>query len=517
MQSLPTDNLISWRNSILVSMVSVLALFLWEGNVGLGLGDEGFLWYGAQRVMLGEVPIRDFQSYDPGRYYWSAAIMGLLGSNGIIALRISIAILQFLALFVALRLISRTTKELNTYYLIATVPLILVWMRPYFKLYDITISIFLLSALTELVKKSSSRNHFLAGLSIGFAAVFGRNHALYGAFGCIGILTWLNLGYWKWKKHSSLLNELLLCAVGAIVGFAPVILMMLTIPNFFESFLDSILFLFEVKATNLFIGIPLPWHIDGLSMAEAGRKVLFSLIFPLIFISSLGSIVWLFYKRDRLKTIPALLVAAPFLTLPYFHHAFSRADIDHLAPSIFPFLIGGLGLLAQFQSRIKALLIAIFSIASFWVMLDAHRGWKYLISDSWKPIKISENELWVAPELANTIKTIEEIAIRYAPNNESFVVVPYWPGAYALLQRKSPMWETYILFKRSSSFEMEEIQRIKAAEPKFILIQNKSFGDSSLLFKNNRPLIYEYIETEFEKIESSPTAEFEMFIAREIN
>src|SRR2546423_15390133 len=92
------------RNLIVLSALLVIVFFFLQGDVGLNIADEGFLWYGTIRTTLGEVPIRDFQAYDPARYYWGAFCFKIIGNHGIIALRISEALFQFVGLPLALLL-----------------------------------------------------------------------------------------------------------------------------------------------------------------------------------------------------------------------------------------------------------------------------------------------------------------------------------------------------------------------------------------------------------------------------
>jgi hypothetical protein len=82
---------------VLFSLALAVARFLVQGDIGLDLGDEGQLWYVTTRTALGDVPLRDIRSYDPGRYYWGAAWFKLLGPC-IISLRIGTTFIQALGL-----------------------------------------------------------------------------------------------------------------------------------------------------------------------------------------------------------------------------------------------------------------------------------------------------------------------------------------------------------------------------------------------------------------------------------
>lgn len=482
--------------------ITPLGFFVWEGHVGLTLADEGFLWYGAQRVMLGEVPIRDFMAYDIGRYYWSAAFMNIWGSNGIIALRFAIAIFQAVAIYISLAALARCSAKQNLPFLLFALAILLVWMSPQFRVFDIALPLILIGTLSFLVEQPSQRRYFLTGLVIGLTAIFGRNHGLYSVLGSLGIIAYLAI---RRESGASLMKVFAYWLLGIIVGYLPMLVFLLTSPGFAQAFWESILWLFEIKGTNLPLPIPWPWLVPfgKLSVIEIIRGLALGSLFIAIVVFGIVGIVWAIRKKLKGEAVPAVLIASIFLALPYAHYAYSRADITHLAPSIPPFLTGMLVVIFAIQSgKVKWLFAAILCGVSLLVMLPTHYGWQCYSTPSCVQIDAVGDKLKIDKDVGRDVAFFDRLVMSHAPNGRAFVVFSIFPGVYAALERKSPIWDIYPLFPRSVTFQKKEIERIKAADPGFVLIYDYALdGRDELRFSNTHPVVYQYIRDNFEQFQ----------------
>lgn len=502
---------------VLSSIFMVTLLFQWQGNKGFSLWDEGYLWYGAQRVMLGEVPILDFAAYDPARYYWSAALMHLLGSNGIMSLRIAVAVFQCAGLFVGLLTIRTAmagAQRCQTPYLLLAALVLATWMFPRHKLFDISLSLFLLGLLTYLASAPSNRRYFLTGLGVGAIALFGRNHGVYGAAASLAVVLWFSLST---RRIAIVAQALASWVLGVAVGFSPMALMAALVPGFATAFWDSVMFLFEFGATNLPLPVPWPWTVpvQALQPDQALRGVLVGLFFMGTLVFGMLAIAWAIRLRRRPQAVPPALVACGALALPYAHYAFSRADVGHLAQGIFPLLVGCLAWLAARAPRIRWTFAALLCAASLATMASYHPGWQCRAATACVDTEIAGHTLRIDPETAQAVRLLREMDTRYTPAAEPFIAAPFWPGAYALLQRRSPLWEIYAVVPRSPAFEEAEIERLVQARPRFAVVFDLALdGREELRYRNTHPLLYSYIQENFDRVPYPQVPSYEIYVAR---
>jgi hypothetical protein len=355
----------------------------------------------------------------------------------------------------------------------------------------------LVGALTLIVQQPSRRRFFLAGAAVGLTAVFGANHGAYGVAGILGVIVYLAC---RQRSAAALIPQLICCACGIVVGYLPNLVLMAAVPGFAMAFWRGIRAIFE-RGTNLPLPVPWPWLVPvaELPPATAVADVLTGVFFIAIVVFGIISLLWVIRQALRQRPVAPELVASSVLVLPYAHHAFSRADIGHLAQSIFPFLIGLFVVLMDRPRRTRWILVMALACASLIVTLPLHPGWKCRVSEECVAADAAGDKLIVNLASARTLTMLQDTADQYAPDGRSFLVTPLWPGAYALLKRKSPMWEIYALFPAGEEFQQREIERIKAARPGFVLILDVvADGRDDLRFRHTHPLIEQFVRDNFD-------------------
>ena len=489
---------ISTRDAIKIILLSILFVassFFLQGNIDLNPADEGYLWYGAWRTSLGEIPIRDFQSYDPGRYYWSAAFLKLLG-NGIISLRISLAVFQAIGLTFGLLILKRFISR--QWILVSSGMLLLVWMYPSYKIFEPVISLVALYFAVLLIEKPNLRQHFIAGVFVGIAAFFGRNHGLYNFIGFLALIIFL---FFKIER-SDFFKKIAVWISGILLGYSPMIFMLIFVPGFFDSFINSITFLFRFGATNYPLPVPWPWVPQKGSFSTSSVFTgMFFLILPVFYMLSM---IYLLFTRNATQK-KSLFVAATFIGIPYMHYAFSRAGIVHLALSIQPLLIGMMSLHFVLHSKYKKLItlfvISIF-IMSFFSIANLSFSSSKIMKKRMEKLNIAGDGIWVKEKTANLIKAVKQINDKHVKHDEGILLAPNLPTLYPIIGQSSPLWDIYFLFKETGERQKEMISELKKKDVNWIVLGDIPIdGRNELRFRNTHNLVWQHFKECFEPVE----------------
>lgn len=507
---------------VFLSFGLVVIFFLLKGDIGLDLSDEGHLWYGVRETAEGAVPIRDFRAYDPGRYYWAAGWYQLLGP-GILNLRIANMLFQIVGLTLGLLAVSRVIR--NKWLLVMVGVLLLVWMFPRHKVYESSLALSAVFFVILLLEKPSFKRHFIAGIFVGTAAFFGRN---LGVYSFVSILALILYGWFRLDKQA-LGKRLAVWSAGIAVGYSPMLLMVLFIPGFLASFVDSILLMFGPGAPVLPLPFPWPWalraeswiSIDGL------QALVFSLTLLIVPVFYLwAAFKMLVSKRDEITPGERLLTASVVVGIPMLHHILVRADVAHLGQSIHPFLIGITAVPFAFKLSNRWLL---FSLAGFILILTTMialprelfpvvRKYEALVLDGTGFVRyeVAGDSVWVTSAEASYIGIIREFFRENVGAGENIFIAPYEPGFYPILGKPSPTWDPYPLFPVEAEEQEEIIDVFGREDVNWAYISNRAVdGMEARRFSKTHSVVWQYLMDEFELVDLPGLPEDRLILHRQ--
>jgi len=488
-------------DTVKVVLIASALVFLEKAiqiNIGLNLADEGYLWYGVTQTLKGDVALRDFSAYDPGRYYWSA-FWCLLFGDGIIGIRMGTAIFQAIALCFGLLFLKKRMPFGPL--LILAGGIILMWMYPRHKLFDLGASLMGVYFIYSLLEKPTIHRCLVSGIFVGLAAFLGRNHGLYLLLALISALGFLFFAINRedlWKKAVA-------SGIGVFIGYLPMLALILLVPGFWGAFVDSVLYLFQLRQTNLALPVPWPWIADyaGLSLKMKGfyfSQGVFFLLLPLFYSGVL--VYCIFFKSINEKS--KMLFAACIVGLFYMHHGFSRADISHLAQSIHPFLLAFLLLCAiiSFEHKkwsgrwVAAILIGVLLIFSVFA-IGIKSPFYNKVLDSGKnytKTTIRGEDIWIHLRQEDLIRAVQKIAENIVSRDEMILIAPNRPGLYPIIDQASPLRTIFFLFPESESVQTGMVKKLDEKKVNWVILANVAIdGRDDLRFRNTHSIVYDFI------------------------
>lgn len=492
--------------AVIWAALLVVCLLFVEGDIRIWLEDEGFFWYGVWRTSLGEVPILDFQAYDPGRYYWSGTLAYLLG-DGILDIRGFSALFQIVCLAMGML---AATRIVTSRWKLALVGVALVsWMSSRARVFDSGIPVAAVYVGVLLIENPSLARHFLGGVFVGLAAFFGQNHGLYTFLGFLSIIAFIAV-----RCHrSSLLKGLAVWSCGILVGYSPLLLMLGSIPGFFQSFLAEVMANISTPETgNIPMRVPWPWRVESSPAYGFTWHIhhlfvgLYFLIVPAFLV--LGVAASLLARPESVIRKP-VFAASCFIGIFYVHHAFARADAWHLADAMGPFLLAVMALPVSFgleKVRLVALPVIIFCAASVHASLERHPAYDYYIGKKARYVSypILGQTLRLEASTARFVDGVKNIQAQYIAPGEGLLIAPHWPGLYYILKRKSPTKETYFLLSADKESQLKSISELEKNHVSWVILGDVPLDNrNELRLRNTHPLLWAYIMKNFKRVAAS--------------
>ncbi len=498
----------------LLCVVLLLALCFTLGwsryRCGIDLADEGFLAYGAVRVLEGQVPNRDFVSLQPPLAFYTAAAMFKLFGTSLVSLR-----LLGLGIYVAIPvLIYALARHLTrpVLALAAALPAVVLGI-PFYKFVPFAvwqgITASLAAGLVFLRASSAPpRGRFLAlaaGLLSAVSILLRHDQAFYSAISIAAYVLALNwakgLG---WPKPA--LRPLVgfwLCGVALVL--APFGLYWLAVGALPEMFKQLVVFPLAAYASTS--SLPFPRFALHQPLRANAVVALYCLP-PLVVLLA----VLLLLRRVQRRIFSWQEARFTFLTVwsaLFYCQVLARSDPQHLLITLPPFfilcawcwdaLLAGFGQVVSKRTASPSALNRLKAVVSAGAGLLAV-SYLLVLQPVFLQPPLGPNDTVRLPRAgvrmlgARGFQTFMETVQTLAPPDRSILCLPYEPMFYFLSERRNPTRWNYLWPGDQTAEDHQALIRQATRDPPAVVIVRGEAGLSRYA-----PTILDYVHQTYHR------------------
>lgn len=474
---------------------------------GIDIGDEGFLAYGAIRVMEGQIPNQDFFSLQPPlSFYTVAAVFKLFGTSltTLRTLGLCIYLLIPLLVYALSRHLTRPIMALA-----AAVPATVLGM-PFFDFVPFAVWHGVLATLVaafffaQAVTTSRRSWGFLAGVATALTILSRHDQGFYlsVAICAYALVTSLStksspgqmLGFWSFGIMMLMLPMGIYWAVYGIIPdiFNQLIAFPLTVyPK--TSALPIPQFSFDQPVTiNIVVALfYLPPAVMGLTAVLLLTRVL----------------------RRCFSTKDTYITYILILSMVFYCQVLTRSDVEHLLITFPPFFvlcawwletasnaagvvinkISGLdrgGRLVSFTSTSGTLLLA--SAVSALFLFYTKPLFLKSLQEPARRINLNRADVRVEAQMAAKFENLIAMIQKYVAPDRSILCLPYQPMLYFLSERRNPTrWNYLWPGDQTPQDHQNLIDQAKRDTPGMVIIFNRQN------VQRYAPTIIDYVDSEY--------------------
>jgi hypothetical protein len=440
--------------------------------------DEGYLWYGVQQLRRGRWPHRDFKSYEPGRYLWCGLFSPIAGP-GLRGIRIATHL--FFAIGLTLALLAWRAHGAAWIDLAFAAIALTALSQPQHKQFEHATVLAIWAAFACLWWWPSATTLACAAFAVGLALSIGFNLFLYAAAALV-LMLGIGAGLGVFAPDRSALVAL---AGGGGLGLLP-FLVACTSRGFARQFYQRrVATVLARGQSNLGLPLPWPWRrpwsLRALDRPHQGAM------------QGMFLALWLLPPAALLLALLApargtALVPAAALGLFLVHHAASRADAAHITQSSVPACLIALQLCAGLPWLEVG--VAAFALWLAWPLQRRRLG------AGMAPHAAGDLAIDTSPQTRRLLQVAAQLA--EGGGSSPLFLAPAYPGLYAWLGLRSPVYDTFALYPATTVTQQAMIEGLTSTAVVAAIVSDAPVdGREALRFSRTHPLVWSRLHEDF--------------------